>query len=265
MRKRAGEKEKEAGGFVAAVILAAGKGSRMGGDVPKQFAEAGGRTVLSYTLEKFEKHPGVEAIIVVCARGNAGRVREICAKHGISKLRAVVFGGETRRDSSFAGVRKAAELAGGEDGIVLIHDSARPMVTEKIISENIKMAADSGACVTAARAIDTTVTSRDGKVIDGVIPRETVWSVQTPQSFRLSLIMKAHAEYERRLAAGETAEQVTDDGGLIRMLGLPVAICPSDNDNFKLTVPGDIDRLRSALAVKFDRERPEENGGQHNA
>ena len=228
------------------MILAAGKGLRMGTDVPKQFAEIGGRTVLSYTLEKFENHPEVDSIIVVCPRGSGKRVKEICTAHNITKLRSVVFGGATRRESSLSGVIEVARSV-GSNGIVLIHDAARPLVSDNIISENIRLAREVGACVTAMPAVDTVVISRDGKGVDDIPPRETVWCVQTPQSFRTELILKAHEAYEKMLSEGKAVPEVTDDGSLVKLIGLNVAICPSGPENFKITVARDLELFRSIV------------------
>ena len=246
MKKHICDNGKEACKSVTAVILAAGKGLRMGTDVPKQFAEIGGRTVLSYTLEKFENHPEVDSIVVVCAKGSGKRVKDICAAHNITKLSSVVFGGSTRRESSLSGVRAVVKSAGSE-GIVLIHDAARPLVSDNIISENIRLAREEGACVTAMPAVDTVVISRDGKDIDDIPPRETVWCVQTPQSFRTELILKAHEEYEKMLSGGKAVPDVTDDGSLVKLAGLKVAICPSGPENFKITVARDLELFKNTV------------------
>lgn len=242
------KKNKNKKADVVAIVLAAGRGTRMGTDGPKQFACVCGRSVLSYSLETFEKHAQVDAIVVVCSRGYKERVKEICARHGISKCRSIVFGGETRRESSSAGVNAAAEIAEGRDSIVLIHDSARPLVTAQIISDNIRKARETGACVTAAPSVDTVVLSDDGKLIGSMPERSHVWCVQTPQSFRLGLIKDAHKYYEE--LDGNSRPPVTDDGGLVRLMGLPVAICLSDSGNFKITLPGDIDRMRLMVSVE---------------
>ena len=233
---------------VIAIVLAAGKGMRMGGEEPKQFADVCGRSVLSYSLETFEKHKEIDAVIVVCPRGYKGRVKDICARHGIKKCRNIVAGGDSRRDSSEAGVKAAVEIAKDSDSIVLIHDSARPLVSSDIISKNIMLARNVGACITAASAVDTVVLSKDGKTVECVLDRSQVWCVQTPQSFKLGVISDAHAFY-CSIAENERPA-VTDDGGLVRLMGLPVAICPSDNVNFKITLPGDIERMKLMVSGK---------------
>ena len=230
---------------VIAIVLAAGKGMRMGGEEPKQFADVCGRSVLSYSLETFEKHKEIDAIVVVCPRGYKGRVKDICARHGIKKCIKIVAGGDSRRDSSEAGVNAAVEIAKGSESIVLIHDSARPLISSDIISKNIMLACNAGACITAAPAVDTVVLSKDGKTVESVPDRSQVWCVQTPQSFKLGVILDAHAFY-CSIAENERPA-VTDDGGLVRLTGKAVAICPSDNVNFKITLPGDIERMRAII------------------
>ncbi len=247
-KKESVDRKSGAGGEklpVVAVVLAAGKGRRMGTAVPKQFAEAEGRPVLAYTVEKFQEHPEVDGIIVICGRGSRKIVTEICKKSNFSKVKRVAAGGRTRRESSYKGVKAAEKLYG--DCVVLIHDAARPNVTGSVISDNIRLAKKFGACVTAARAVDTVVTSVDGQLISGLIPRDTVWTVQTPQSFRLGVILNAHELYEQSIAAGENVPDITDDGSLVRFAGGEVAICESGRDNFKLTVPADLELFRAML------------------
>ncbi len=232
---------------VIAVILAAGSGRRMGGRQPKQFARVAGRTVLSYTLEKFQEHPEVDAIVAVCPEARIEDVRELCELHRITKLKTVCAGGSDRRESSFRGVKAAAMIAKAPDAIVLIHDGARPNVDARTISDNIMLAAQCGACVTATPAIDTVVIADEAGFVGGQPDRRRVWNVQTPQSFRLSMILEAHEEYERHMRAGDNVPHITDDGGLVRFLGRPVAICAAGADNFKLTVPEDLRRFRALV------------------
>ncbi|MBO5076610.1 MAG: 2-C-methyl-D-erythritol 4-phosphate cytidylyltransferase [Clostridia bacterium] len=239
---------------VIAVILAAGSGRRMGGRQPKQFARVAGRTVLSYTLEKFQTQPEVDAIVAVCPEARLEEVRRLGEHHGITKLKIVCAGGDDRRESSFRGVKAAAELAGDPDAIVLIHDAARPNVDGSTISNNIRLAAGCGACVTATPAVDTVVIADEAGFVSGQPDRRRVWNVQTPQSFILSLILHAHEAYEQRLRAGDNVPHITDDGGLVRFLEEPVAICAAGGDNFKLTVPDDLRRFR-ALVRKGGSQR----------
>lgn len=240
--EKAGRKKRER---VVAVVLAAGKGTRMGTEIPKQFAEVEGRTVLSHTVKKFERHAEIDAIVVICGRGTKGTVAEICREDGFKKVRKIAVGGRTRRESSMKGILAAEKLCG--DGIVLIHDCARPNVSAKVISDNIRLARKFGACVTAARSVDTVITSVDGQLISNIIPRDTVWTVQTPQTFRIDTIRRAHANFEEKATAGEAVPEITDDGGLVRFMGGDVAICESGRDNFKLTVPGDMELFRTIL------------------
>ena len=110
------------------------------------------------------------------------------------------------------------------------------------------LARNAGACVTAAPAVDTVVLSKDGKTVECVPDRSQVWCVQTPQSFKLGVISEAHAFY-CSIAKNERPA-VTDDGGLVRLTGKAVAICPSDNINFKITLPGDIERMKLMVSGK---------------
>ncbi len=241
--------------MVIAVILAAGTGSRMGGKIPKQFALAGGRTVLSYTIEAFERHPGVDAVAVICSPDRTDLVRSVISKHAFTKVRRVAEGGPDRRSSSRLGAEAAraiaAEAGAPEDGvIVLIHDAARPNVSEKVISDNIRTASETGACVTAAPVTDTVIITDGNGAADRIPDRRLVMNAQTPQSFRLPVILKAHERYEAALASGAAAAPVTDDAGLVIAAGMKVTVCPSGGDNFKLTVPADLERFRKIAEIK---------------
>lgn len=222
-----------------AIVLAGGVGSRMGSNIPKQFIECGGVPVLARTLRAFSACDEIDGIVVVTLAEGLGETRRIIAEFGIEKVKSVIIGGKTRRESSFNGVLEAKRL--GAD-IVLIHDAARPNVTKRIILDNIAAAAEFGACETAIEVTDTVIRVYDGKMGD-VVPRENLFRVQTPQSFKTDIIIKCH-EKAANLPESERAK-VTDDAMMVKNAGIDVVIVRGDYNNIKITTSGDLDLIKT--------------------
>ena len=217
---------------VTAIITAAGKGSRMETALPKQFLKIGGKTILERSIEPFERAEFVDDILVVTGQDFVVLCRHICREY--KKVREVVIGGKERQDS----VNKALELT--QEGYVLIHDGARPYVTEDIILSVLKDTVRAGAAVAAVPVKDTIrqqETCGEYKGFLGnssrTLPRERLYSVQTPQGFKTTLIKEA---FKR---AYEDGFYGTDDAGLVDRLGHPVAISRGSYTNIKITTKED--------------------------
>lgn len=209
---------------VTAVIMAAGTGSRMGSDVPKQFLKIKGKTVLERAVLPFENNLFVDDILVVCGQDFVPLCERICK--GLSKVKAMVTGGEQRQDS----VRNA--LGHVEDGYVLIHDGARPFVTDEIICRVLAGITSTGAAVCAVPVKDTV--RRLTKAGSQTLNRRELYNVQTPQGFRLEIIKAAFAKADRDGFVG------TDDAGLVERTGCHVAMVPGSYDNIKITTREDM-------------------------
>ena len=192
---------------VTAIVTAAGKGSRMGASLPKQFLKIGSKTILEKAILPFEKADFVDQIIVVSGAEFVEVCKGLCA--GITKLKSVVEGGKERQDS----VNNALKLV--EDGYVLIHDGARPYITEKVILNVLEDVSKVGAAVAAVPVKDTIrqQTDEGGKTLK----RSELYSVQTPQGFEVSLIKEAFCK------AFEVGFYGTDDAGLVDRMGKDVA------------------------------------------
>lgn len=229
-----------------ALILAAGKGTRMGGPVPKQFIHYKDKPILVYTLEAFAHHPEIDEICIVSPEDNIHFTENIVHEYQIPKVGWITAGGATRRESSKIGVSKLIDLH-SESDIVLIHDGARPNVSERIITENIRMAEKTGACETVIRSHDTIAISMDGQKIQRIPNREVLYSVQTPQTFRLALIHAAHAAYESLLCSGANVPEITDDAGLILQNAGEVFAVEGDKLNIKITTEEDLRILYSIM------------------
>ncbi len=216
---------------VGAVIVAAGEGRRFGG--PKQFALLRGRAVLDWSLAAFEANPNVDAVVLVL--GDEARGAKDASRY--AKVTAVVRGGETRQDSVANGVEA---LDPADDDIVLVHDGARPLVTQDLIERVLDAARATGAAIPGLPLEDTIKEAEAGRVVR-TVPRERLVRVQTPQGFSAGLLRRA-------LDAAKTAGlATTDEAALLESLGLPVTIVPGDPRNLKITSPLDLTAAEAYL------------------
>ncbi len=223
-----------------AIIVAAGRGVRMRSDRPKQYLQIGRRPILFHTLKAFDQSRAIDCMIIVVP----GDDIEFCRKHIIAPagLRAgvrIVSGGARRQDSVCNGLGAIAE----KDGVVLIHDGVRPLVTKALIDACIQGAEKWGACIPALTPVDTVKRVKDG-VVERTLPRDNLRLVQTPQAFQLSLIRKAHREAK---ANGLAA---TDDASLVESMGEDVHVISGNQHNIKITTPFDLELAEHYLSIR---------------
>lgn len=228
-----------------AVVLAGGQGLRMGNALPKQFIPVEDKPLLIHTLEAFERHPLIDQICVVCLPDWQETLQKELKRWGLRKVAWLVGGGATRRESSWIAVELLSQTGSPED-VILLHDGARPLVSERIISENIACAKQFGACETVIPSQDTVVISEDGQWISSLPERRTIYQVQTPQSFLLQEIYDAHRQYQDCAVQMETPD-ITDDAGLLLFAGRKVAFVPGEKQNLKVTTQEDLLFVQTAL------------------
>ena len=223
-----------------AVVLAGGVGARVGGAVPKQLLPlADGRTVLEHSVDAFEHADCIDEVCVVMHPDYIATVEEMIAKNSWQKVKHVISGGKERWESSVNAIRLyQGQLSGVEmaESNILLHDAARPFVSEKIISDVCRALVDHEAVVVAVPSTDTVYEMQEGCVAR--IPnRSTIMRAQTPQAFRLGLIARA---YEIALNSGNM--QVTDDCGVVfnYMTNQPIHIVAGEEQNKKITFKEDI-------------------------
>ena len=222
----------------AAIVLAAGRGSRMNSGIQKQFMELGGYPLIYYALQVFE-HSSVDEVILVTGKNETDWCRrEIVDKYGFCKVRSVVPGGSERYLSVYEGLRAAQE-----PDIVLIHDGARPFVTDEIINRTIQSALESGSGIAAVPAKDTVrIVDETGTAVL-TPPRDRVWMMQTPQAFAFPLIYRAYQELVSR-----NIQNVTDDAMVLEtVLNQEVKIVEGSYSNIKVTTPEDMETARAFL------------------
>lgn len=216
---------------VAALIVAAGRGTRAGGDVPKQYVSIGGLPVLQRTLAVFLGHEAVSDVQTVIHPGDRAHYQE-CLPVAAGKLWPPVEGGATRQASVRAGLEALSAL---KPDLVLIHDAARPFVSATIISDVIAALFANPGAIAAVPLADTLKHAGAGGVIAATIERTGLWRAQTPQGFKFSAILEAH-----RAAARAERDDFTDDAALAEWAGLAVALVEDSTENIKLTSAADI-------------------------
>jgi 2-C-methyl-D-erythritol 4-phosphate cytidylyltransferase len=223
----------------AAIITAAGAGIRMGGDQAKQFMELDGRPLVAITLERFDRSPDIDGIVLVVPPGRVGYCREeMVKKYNLSKVEKVVAGGERRQDS----VRLGLEATEGHYPLVLIHDGVRPLVPLDLITRVVTAMNQYRAVIPALAARETIKESDKAGLVAKTHDRKTLWLVQTPQAFRYGDILEAH-----RRALEENWEDITDDALLMERIGVPVKIIQGSEENIKITTSRDMELARFLL------------------
>jgi 2-C-methyl-D-erythritol 4-phosphate cytidylyltransferase len=216
--------------MTAAILVAAGKGSRMGPGVEKLFLEVNGCPIVGHTWRRFEQASGVDSIILVVREGLQPRFMELAARGRFRKPFQLVGGGAERQDSVWNGLQ--AVPSGVQ--IVAIHDAARPCASLGLIAATIEAARRMGAAVAAAPVTDTIKESTDGRFIERTLDRARLWAVQTPQAFRVEVIRRALGEVRRRDL------RVTDDTAACELIGQPVELVVVPQPNPKVTRPEDL-------------------------
>ena len=208
-----------------AVIVAAGSSSRMNG-TDKIMADLGGKPVVYYAIRAFDMNPFIAEIVVVTRQELLAPIAQLCSDHGFSKVRAVVLGGETRVHSVLNGARQA------RFEWIAVHDAARPLVPQRVITDAVKKAVEFGAAAPAIPVKDT-VKMADNGAVTATPPREKLVAVQTPQVFDADLL---RAALEQALKDGAP---VTDDCSAVERIGMRVFLSEGAEENFKITTPSD--------------------------
>jgi 2-C-methyl-D-erythritol 4-phosphate cytidylyltransferase/2-C-methyl-D-erythritol 2,4-cyclodiphosphate synthase len=231
---------------VTAIIAAGGRGARFGGALPKQLLPLAGRPILQRSVQAFARHPRITDLIVALPAELAADPPEYLRRS--AKSLALVEGGARRQDSvarAFARVPAAAE-------IVVVHDAARPLVSDALIARTVDAAAEDGAAIAALAATDTVKRGNERGLIVGTVPRGEIFLAQTPQAFRTGVLRDA-------LARGRPADDVTDEAALVERTGHPVRLVDGDPRNIKITTTDDLafaERLVGQVPPSDERGGP---------
>ena len=223
--------------MTSAIIVAAGMGTRMGPGVDKLFLEVAGRPVLAHTWQRFNDANCIDDLVIVVRDGMQSAFNELAAQFKFAKPFRLVPGGVERQDSVWNGL----EALPPTTKIVAIQDAARPCTSETLITDTIAAAREMGAAVAGQPVPDTIKETADGQTISRNVDRSKLWSVQTPQTFRVEVIRHAFAEMRRRGLV------VTDDTAACELIGQPVRLIASATANPKVTVPADLPVIEAIL------------------
>jgi 2-C-methyl-D-erythritol 4-phosphate cytidylyltransferase len=220
---------------VIAVIVAGGKGTRMGGDRKKQYLELDGVSVLVHTLQAFDRHDQTHAIILVVPESDLGFCNTLVCSRPFDTPVHLVAGGIERQDSVENGLRLAKGLCKTpEQTLVMVHDGVRPFVSHRLMDACLAGAQTTGAVIPAVKIADTIKTVDDQGNIVNTLDRRRLYRAQTPQTFRLDLGLSAFAH------AGDTGFRGTDEASILAHSGIPVNVVSGDETNIKLTTPRDL-------------------------
>ncbi len=216
---------------IAAIVLAGGRGTRMNSRIPKQYMDLCGKPVLYYALKAFQDSAVDEIVLVTAAEDIDYCQRQIVDKYHLDKVRYITGGGKERYDSVFNGLKMVSQ-----SDYVLIHDGARPFLTQKVIADNICAVMTQKACVTGVPSKDTVKISDGNGCVADTPERSRVWIIQTPQTFATPLIYQA---YEKIFTMDRS--NVTDDAMVVEAaMSLPVHFVMGDYRNIKITTPEDL-------------------------
>jgi 2-C-methyl-D-erythritol 4-phosphate cytidylyltransferase len=223
-----------------AIVLAAGRSTRMGGGPNKQFIELLGKPLLYYSLAAFEQCPAVDAVVLVRRPDYARQAEQIVREFGFRKVTAFADGGVERQDSVGNGLKGCESRT----DIVAVHDGARPLVTPALIESTIASACAFGTGIAATKVVDTIKEANVDKTVVRTVDRTRLWAVQTPQTVKSSLLRAAYAKVmEKKIV-------VTDEAAAVELLGEEVHLVEAPFLNLKITTPSDLAIAEALLSVR---------------
>lgn len=216
--------------YCTAILVAAGQGKRMGIQMSKQFIPICGKEILAWTVDTFEKSPYIQKIIIMASQDGFSDILSMCKKYGWKKIQSVAIGGKERQDSVSNGLAELDE----KTEIVVIHDAVRPFVTDEMIGNSIEAAMTYGSAVIGVPAKDTIKVCNVEDIAIQTPDRNTLWQIQTPQTFQKNIIVPA---YENAAKSGFVG---TDDASVVEFAGNRVKVILGSYRNIKITTPEDL-------------------------
>lgn len=226
------------------LLIAGGSGTRMNMEIPKQFLTVYEKPIIIYTLERFQKHPNIDAIAVVCKEGWEDILSSYAKQYNITKLKHIITGGSNGQESIFNGISELSRNYDEKD-LVLIHDGIRPMVSEEIISSGIAVAKKNGNAITVIPSVEVIARSKDAESSNRTIPRDELFRTQTPQTFSLGKLLNMHNEAKEKNISDSTATV-----SLAIDLGNTVHFSSGSEKNVKITTADDLDIFKSLLSLE---------------
>jgi 2-C-methyl-D-erythritol 4-phosphate cytidylyltransferase len=226
--------------MISAMIVAAGQGTRMGPDIDKLFRTVAGRPLIAHTWRIFDEAAFIDELVIVVRAGMQTAFADVARQFGFKKTFRLTVGGKERQDSVWNGLQALAPAT----DLIAIQDGARPCTSPDLLRDTIAAAREIGAAVAAQRVADTIKESDGGLLVARTIDRSRLWSVQTPQTFRVDVIRRALS------AAREKGLHLTDDTAACELIGQPVKLIECASPNPKATSPADLPYLESLLRAQ---------------
>lgn len=233
-----------------AIILAGGVGTRVGAGVPKQFIEVLGKPVISYTIEKFEKHHEIDWIEIVCHSEYIEYMGKLIKKMGYKKIKWIVNGGKNFQESVINGINGIKENANADD-IILIHYAASPFVSEEIISDGIKVCKEKGNCTSATPCYLLTGSNDNGKKSTQWIDRDKIMQLNAPQCFKYNYVCQLYQEAQEKQLLDKVEPHTTS---LMYLMGRTIYFSKGNQTNIKITTKEDLDLLEGYALMNLRRE-----------
>lgn len=224
-----------------AIILAGGVGSRMGVDRPKQFLMVNNKPVISYCFDIFQKHSEIDKIVVVVNDKWKSFVEEYAEKYNVTKICGYAPAGKTRQHSIYNGLKCIDETAHNTD-IVIVHDAARPLVSDEIISDCIKGATEFDGAMPVISVKDTVYQSEDGKSIDNLLKRSELFAGQAPESFKFKKYYKIHND-----VSDEEIGSTAGSSEIAYRHGMEITMVKGSERNLKITTIEDLETFETIL------------------
>lgn len=233
-----------------AVIFAGGVGTRMcSKEVPKQFLKIHGRPIIIHTVDVFQKHNDIDAIVVVCIADWLPYCEKILRQYGMTKVASIVPGGKTGQDSIYNGLCAAEKLSNDKKTIVLIHDGVRPLISEDVITGNIDAVKKYGSAITCACVKETVLEISDNGFVNTVPQRSQLRVARAPQSFYLCDILHAH-----RTAIEKKQHNYVDSASMMINQGKDLFVIEGPTENIKVTTPEDFFCLQAILNSRENKQ-----------
>lgn len=228
------------------IILAGGTGSRLGGEMPKQFIEVLGKPVLAYTIEIFQNHTEIDAIEIVCLESYRGYLKEIINKYNFSKVKWIVDGGDTFQKSVLNGITYLQEKISNED-IVIVHYGASPFVSEEIISDGIRMAEEKGNSASATPCFLLMGSNDDGVKSTKWVDREQLMQLNSPQCFKFRYVCYL---YQKAIEMGILEKVEPHTTSLMYYMGETIYFSKGNQTNIKITTKEDLELFEGYVLMK---------------
>lgn len=222
-----------------AVLLAGGVDPTFQMDIPKQFVNVYNKPIIVYTMQKFQNHPEIDAIMIACLKGWENMVQAYAKQFHIDKLKWIITGGQTGQDTSKLAADELSKSCDDED-IVIIHDSIRPLVSDEIISDSIRVCKEKGMGISAVSSMDNVMLTNDGESGLQSISRYAFRRIQTPQTYQLGNLRKFHAE-----AMEQKIRNENDTNNMVSKLGEKVFLSKGSDLNIKINTVEDVEMFKA--------------------